>query len=194
MEVTTLLIVRHPETEANINGRFVGQGESALTPLGRVQARRLPAKIARFGPDLVWTSPLLRARIVAQRAAKVAEVPLRVDERYIELDFGQAHALTWEEIVEAGIPFDYRSAEEPVAPGGESRNDLQARVASAIAEATAMGGRHAVVCHAGVMRAMLAHTLGLSGDQLWAFSIRTAQLATVRIVEGHGELVEYRQG
>jgi broad specificity phosphatase PhoE len=191
---TDLLIVRHPETEANLNGRFVGQGESPFTAEGRRQARRLPRKIARFKPQIVWSSPLLRALVVARRAAILSSVELRVDPRLIELDFGAAHALTWEEITEAGIPFNYRSAEEPVAPGGESRNQLEARVGAVVDEAIAVGGRHALVCHAGVMRAVLAHTLHLTGDQLWMFTIHNAQLAHVRAIDGHAQLVEYVKG
>ena len=194
MSETDILIVRHPETEANINGRFVGQGESPYTPVGRIEARRLPKKIARFAPDAIWTSPLQRARVVAERAAGLADVPMRIESRLLELDFGQAHALTWEEITAAGIPFNYRSADEPVAPDGESRNDLLRRVGAAVDEAHAVGGRHAFVCHAGVMRAALAQVLGLSGNQLWAFAIRSAQLAHVRIGDDYGVLVEYRQG
>jgi broad specificity phosphatase PhoE len=194
MSDTTLLIVRHPETEANVNGRFVGQGESPFTAAGLVQARRLPRKIARFGPQAVWTSPLQRALLVARKAAQLARVPLHIEPRLIELDFGEAHALTWEEITEAGIPFNYRSADEPVAPGGESRNQLETRVGAAVDDAISLGGKHALVCHAGVMRAVLAHTLQLTGDQLWAFAIQNAQLATVRVIDGHGQLVEYVQG
>jgi len=191
---TELLIVRHPETEANINGRFVGQGESPFTAQGRRQARRLPRKIALFHPDVIWSSPLLRALVVAERAQRIAHVGLKVDDRFQELGFGDAHGLTWEEIAEAGIVFNYRAADEPVAPGGESRNQLLARVAQALDEITALGGRHAIVCHAGVMRAVLAHTMGFSGDLLWAFSVHNAQLATVRVIEGRGQLVEYVQG
>ena len=194
MSETHILIVRHPETDANINGRFVGQGESPFTAVGRIQARRLPRKIARFEPDVIWTSPLLRARVVAERAARISERPLHVDQRLIELDFGSAHALTWEEIAEANIPFNYRSVEDPVAPGGESRGDLERRVGELVDQVHASGGRHAFVCHAGVMRAALAHVLGLHDDQLWAFSIHNAQLAYVRVVGDHGMLEEYRQG
>ena len=194
MSTTDILIVRHPETEANINGRFVGQGDSPYTPLGRKQGRRLPHKIARFCPDTIWSSPLHRALLVAERAQRITHVELKVDGRFLELDFGQAHALTWEEIAEAGIPFNYRSAEEPVAPGGESRNQLQTRVGAGVDDVLAEGGRHAIVCHAGVMRAILAHTLDLRGDQLWALAIHTAQLAQVRVTDGHGQLVEFVQG
>ena len=194
MATTDLLIVRHPETEANVNGRFVGQGESPYTAEGRRQARRLPHKIAQFRPQLVWTSPLQRALVVARRAAILAGVELRVDDRLMELDFGQAHALTWEEIAEAGIPFNYRAADQPVAPGGESRNQLEARVGLVVDDAVAIGGRHALVCHAGVMRAVLAHTLHLTGEQLWMFTIHNAQLTQVRVIDGHAQLVEFVQG
>ena len=194
MSTTDLLIVRHPETDANVEGRFVGQGESPFTAEGRRQARRLPHKIARFEPSVVWSSPLLRARVVAERAAQLAHVPLRVDPRYMELNFGQAHALTWEEITLAGIPFNYRSEDEPVAPGGESRNALLARVGDAVDDACDIGGRHAIVCHAGVMRAILSHTLKLHGEHLWMFAINNAQLATVRVIDGYAQLVEFVKG
>jgi len=189
-----LLIVRHPETEANVTGRFVGQGESAYTAEGCRQARRLPRKLAQFKPDVVWSSPLQRALVVAERTCRLTGTPLRIDQRLIELDFGQAHGLTWEEIAEAGIPFNYRSAEEPVAPGGESRCVLEARVGACIDEMCSVGGRHLVVAHAGVMRAALAHLLGLSGDGLWLFHIHNAQLARVRVFDGHAQIEEYVQG
>lgn len=192
--VVDILFVRHPETEANINGRFVGQGESAYTPEGLRQARRLPAKIAAFEPGTIWTSPLLRARVVAERAARIMGAPLVVEPRLIELDFGAAHALTWEEAQAAGIRFDYRSFDGPVAPGGESRRQLQERVGAAVDDACEQGGRHAFVCHAGVMRAAFGHALRLTPDQLWMFAIHNAQLAHVRFVDGTAMLVEYRQG
>jgi probable phosphoglycerate mutase len=191
---TWLLIVRHPETEANVTGRFVGQGESPFTAEGRRQARRLPLKLSRFHPDVVWSSPLLRAAVVAERTSRLARVPLRIDERLMELDFGAAHGLTWEEITEAGIPFNYRAAHEPVAPGGESRDALEARVGAFLDEICAKGGRHVVVAHAGVMRAALAHLLGLSGDGLWLFHIHNAQMAQVHVFDGHAQLEEYVQG
>lgn len=191
---TTILLVRHPETEANTAGRFVGQGESAYTAEGRRQVRRLARKLAHFQPDVLWSSPLERALAVARRTSRLTHVPVRVDQRLIELDFGAAHGLTWDEIVEAGIPFNYRSADEPVAPGGESRSALEARVGECLDEMCKAGGRNLVVAHAGVMRAGLVHLLGLSGEDSWLFHIHSAQMARVRVFDGHAQLEEYRQG
>ena len=189
-----LLIVRHPETEANVIGRFVGRGDSPFTAAGLLQARRLPSRIAAFRPDEVWSSPLRRAFTVAQNAATRAGVALCVDPRLQELDFGDAEGLTYDEIAAANIAFNYRSAEEPVAPGGESRASIERRVAQVADELTAREGRFAIVGHGGVVRAMLVHVLGLSTTDVWAFHVHNAQLATVRVVDGHGMLEEYTAG
>lgn len=194
MRETKLLIVRHPETVANVTGRFVGRGDSPFTAEGLLQARRLPAKIAAFAPDEVWSSPLHRALTVAEKAARLSGVPLRTDHRLLELDFGDAEGLTFEEISEAGLSFNYRSATEPVAPGGESRGSIERRVAKIADELIARDGRFAIVAHGGVVRAMLVHLLGLEHTDVWAFHVHNAQLATVRVVDGHGMLERYVEG
>jgi len=194
MRETHLLIVRHPETVANVTGRLVGRGDSPFTAEGQLQARRLPAKLAAFAPDEVWTSPLHRARIVAEKAAALAAVPLRIDDRLLELDFGDAEGMTFDELTAAGMPFNYRSAEEPVAPGGESRGSIERRVAEIADELTSRDGRFVVVAHGGVVRAMLVRVLGLSHTDVWAFHVHNAQLATVRVVDRHGMLEEYVAG
>ena len=194
MRETTLLIVRHPETEANITGRFVGRGDSPFTVEGRLQARRLPAKIAAFAPDEVWSSPLRRALTVAESVARLSRAPLRLDDRLLELDFGDAEGLTFEEISDAGLAFNYRSTTEPVAPGGESRGSIERRVAEFSDELTVRDGRFVVIAHGGVVRAMLVHVLGLTHTDVWAFHVHNAQLATVRIIDGHGMLEEYVAG
>ncbi len=189
-----ILLVRHPETEANINGRFVGRGDSPYTREGRRQLARVPRKVARFEPDVVWSSPLTRALWLAERSAKAAGVAVQVDERLLELDFGLAEGMTFEEVQEAGMAFEYRNADAPVAPEGESRGQIEARAAAFADELVAAGGRHVVVTHGGVFRASLVHLLGLASTDIWAFHIHNAQLAYVRVVEGHGMLEEYVRG
>jgi len=193
MNETTILLVRHAETEANITGRYIGRGDSPLTHDGRLQAERMTSKIARFEPDVVWSSPLARALDTATRAAEEAARPLRVDPRLVELDFGDAEGMTYADIEAAGIPFNYHSREEPVAPGGESRAAIEQRSAEVCDELVRMGGRHVIVTHGGVVRAALVHLLALASTDIWAFHIHNAQLARVRVVEGHGMLEEFVQ-
>ncbi|PKQ16010.1 MAG: histidine phosphatase family protein [Actinobacteria bacterium HGW-Actinobacteria-7] len=194
MKETEILLVRHPETQANVTGQLIGHGHSPYTRDGMRQLARVPRKIARFEPQTVWSSPLERAHRLAERAARLARVPLVVDDRLLELDFGDAEGLTFEEIASQKMVFNYQSREEPVAPGGESRGDIERRTAAFLDELVAAGGTHAVVAHGGVVRAGLVHLLGLSSTDVWAFHIHNAQLAHIRVIDGHGVLEEYVQG
>ncbi len=190
---TTILILRHPETEANVAGRFVGRGDSPFTPRGERQLDLLTERIVEFAPDRLWTSPLPRAATLAEHAGSRLGIGPVADERLIELAFGHAEGLTWDEITERGLTFDYRAYETPVAPGGESRASIERRSAAIAEEIVELGGRHAVCTHGGVFRAMLVALLGLSRSDIWAFHIRNAAVAEVRVVEGHGMLEEFGQ-
>ncbi len=194
MSESHILLVRHPETEANVNGRFVGRGSSPYTAEGLSQLERVPARIVDFGPDRIWASPLERARLLAERTAAVAGVPLSIDGRLCELDFGDAEGMTYAEIEAAGMAFNYRNLDEPVAPGGESRGQIEARSAEFCDELVVAGGRQVVVTHGGVFRASLVHLLGFASTDIWAFHIHNAQLAYVRVVDGRGMLEEYVRG
>lgn len=186
-----ILIVRHPETEANVAGRFVGRGDSPYTPEGERQFAKLVGRIVEFAPDRIWASPLPRARRLAEESVSRSGAPLLVDERLIELDFGDAEGCTWDEIVERGLEFDYRSYDTPVAPGGESRGSIERRSAAVADEIVGTAGRDVVCTHGGVFRAMLVHLLGLSRSDIWAFHIVNGAIAEVRVVDGHGMLEEF---
>ncbi|MDZ4169033.1 MAG: histidine phosphatase family protein [Coriobacteriia bacterium] len=189
-----ILLVRHPETTANVEGRLVGRGSAPFTRTGRAQLRRVPRKVVHFKPDVVWSSPLERALVLANAAGRACGHEVHVDSRLMELDFGQAEGMTFEEVAAAGMAFNYRDRERPVAPGGESRADIERRSSEFCRELIAQGGRHAVVTHGGVFRAALVALLGLASTDIWAFHIHNAQLATVRVVDGHGTLERYVEG
>src|SRR5262245_7056908 len=79
---SVLLLVRHGETEANRQGRYLGRADVELTPRGRAQAVSLGQTLPK--PDVVISSPLRRARQTAEAFASSFEV----DESWIELDYG----------------------------------------------------------------------------------------------------------
>jgi broad specificity phosphatase PhoE len=184
-----ILLVRHPETEANVDGRYVGRGDAPLTSTGRIQAQRLVAEISRFGPDAVWTSPLPRALDVASAAAERTHAGLRVDDRLTELDFGIAEGLTYDETQARGITFAFRSEDAPVAPGGESRRDILLRTADALTEIRAQSSSPAVVTHGGVFRSAMVELLGLPLEHIWTFHIRNAQIAEI-VFSGESAMLE----
>lgn len=183
-----LLIMRHPETEANVTGRWVGSGDTPYTETGRAQADALVREIQAFAPEQVWSSPLSRARVPAEKSAMLLSVPHTIDERLSEMHFGAAEGLTFGEAEERGVAFDFKSVDAPVAQGGESRREILSRTAEAIEDALSDCARVAIVTHGGVFRSALVHLLELPIDAIWAFHIRNAAVAeVVRHEDGHGE-------
>lgn len=187
--VVQLLVARHPEVRANVDGIFVGRGDSAYTPAGSLQARALATAIAAWKPDVVRSSPLRRALDVA-RAVEGAGVPLVVDEDLTEIDFGAAEGLTYEEAHRHGIPMDFLGGPADGAPfgGGESWGEFGARLARAQAAILAGPERVAVVTHGGVFRGLVVTLLELEPARAWRFSIPPASIATLTVHGTFGTL------
>lgn len=190
---TRFLVVRHPQTEANVDGRFVGRGDTPYTELGVIQRSLLSAEIAGWMPDRILSSPIRRACEVAVEAAVRMGTTAALDPRLTELDFGVAEGLTHAELQGRGISFDFKSEYAPVAPGGESREDIYRRSASIAAEQLALGGRVAIVTHGGVFRSMLIDLLGLPLSAIWSFDIQPAQMAEVVHFGDRGMLQSFRR-
>jgi broad specificity phosphatase PhoE len=185
-----VLIARHPQVAANLEGRFVGTGESPFTPLGKRQCAALAAHIAAWKPSSVHTSPRARARAVAETAARLAGVDLVIDEDLAEIDFGAAEGLTYDEAVAAGVKIDLLQGPPEARPfhDGETWRAFASRIANAAADIEAHGPRIAVVAHGGVVRALLAHWLGLPESAAWRLAVPNASIATITLWDGTGTL------
>jgi broad specificity phosphatase PhoE len=159
----SLVLVRHGESDLNAAGRFVGRSDPPLNPRGEGQARALAAEVARFAPEVVVASPLLRARRTADLASAHCE-PARtveVDERLREVDFGAWEGLTFDEAREAD-PSGFAAFESGRIdgfPGGESVQDVAGRMLPAVTAREAT--RALFVSHATVVRLTVAALLGL---------------------------------
>ena len=176
---TRFLIVRHPQTDANVDGRFVGRGDTPYTPLGEVQRDLLATEIVGWAPDRIVSSPLRRTREVTELAAARLKLTPVFDERVTELDFGVAEGYTYAELEARGVAFDFMSEQAPVAPGGESRREIYVRSAAVATEQLDLGGRVAIVTHGGVFRSMLVHLLRMPFSAMWSFDIQPAQIAEI---------------
>lgn len=192
----TLILVRHAahgHLGHTLSGRMPGV---PLSGDGRAQATALAARLARGRPTLVQTSPVQRARETAQAIADAAGAPLEVALALDEVDFGR-----W-----AGRRFDALDGDpdwarwnaargSARAPGGESMVEVQARVARHLEElARAHAGRTLVlVSHADVIRAAVAHVLGLPLDRLLRFEVDPASATTVLAGEGWSRLLRLNE-
>ncbi len=130
---TTLLLLRHGETPHTVDKRFSGRGgdDPGLTETGRRQAERAAAALAaRGGVDAVVASPLRRTAQTAQIVADALGVPVRTEDGFAEVAFGEWNGLTFAEVRERWPrELDAWLASPSVAPpGGESFEQHAARV------------------------------------------------------------------
>ena len=186
MSESHLMLIRHPETVANTESRYIGRTDSPLSDRGVRQRAWLENVVAPWGADVIYTSPLGRALDTA-RAIAPAGCEVRELEELQEIDFGQAERLTYNEIVARGLRLEYTGI-GPIAPGGETGAAFDARVQEAIAIMRAGSERAVVVTHGGVMRRLLMHLLQLPVACGWHFGVPNATVAVVRIAGGVGVL------
>ncbi|TDC87917.1 bifunctional RNase H/acid phosphatase [Nonomuraea deserti] len=132
---TSLLLLRHGETEMSLERRFSGRGDAELTPNGLAQASAAADRLSRvpYRLDVIVTSPLKRARQTAEVVAQRTGLGVEVDEDLREADFGAWEGHTFTE-VQRRWPAELAAwlADPTVAPpGGESFATAAARVQAA---------------------------------------------------------------
>ena len=162
-----IIVVRHGQTEWNRVSRFQGHQDSPLTRIGEWQAETVArfVKLLRLKPiDTLISSPLGRAhhsaRIIAHELGHPVE-SIKVDDRLLEVAFGNWEGLTREEIAERH-PDELKARQNDrwrhAPPGAESYADAAARVADWLAEQDEARTILAVT-HAGICR-VLRHVYG----------------------------------
>ncbi len=186
--VTRWWLVRHAPVP-NMQGRLYGSSDVACDTSDRAAFEALAAKLPA---DAVWlTSHLGRAKETARaiKAAGLNAPEPEIEPEIREQDFGQWQGLSWAEM-EAKEPDAYRAFWESPArsapPGGESFADMVARTAGVLERynRTHAGRDIVAVCHAGSIRATLAHALGLSPEGGMSVVIDTLSLSRIDHVEG----------
>jgi broad specificity phosphatase PhoE len=160
-----LLLLRHGQSTWNADGRWQGQADPPLSPLGEQQAREAAQRLTAGQFGRVLASDLRRALRTAEILAEPLGLAVEVDPDLREIDVGDWQGLTRAEINERapGALADWSEGRSESTPGGESRTDLTDRARAAVlraAAAAAPGDRVLLVSHGALIR-NLDRALGL---------------------------------
>jgi broad specificity phosphatase PhoE len=160
-----LLVLRHGQSTWNADGRWQGQADPPLSPLGEQQAGDAARRLAPGQFRCVVASDLRRALRTAEILAETLGVPVAVDPDLREIDVGDWQGLTRAEINERapGALADWSEGRSESTPGGESRAHLTDRARAALLRAAATaspGDRVLLVSHGALIR-NLDRLLGL---------------------------------
>jgi broad specificity phosphatase PhoE len=169
-----VVLVRHGETEWSRSGKHTGCTDVPLTEGGRRQAQMVGAALRSRRFAAVWTSPLSRA-LETCRLAGFGDVAVPKDE-LVEWNYGE---------YEGRMTLDIRS-ERPGwtlwgdgVPGGETIDEVGARVDRALAEVNSAGGDVLVFAHGHVLRVLAARWLELEPEGGRLFALDPATLSVL---------------
>jgi broad specificity phosphatase PhoE len=128
--VTTLWLVRHGQTDWNVEGRWQGQADPPLNTEGRAQAEALAARLNGIAFAALYASDLQRARETADVIARKIGRPVSLDARLREINQGEWEGMLSEQ-VQREYPAEWAArALDPLrarAPQGELVAQVAAR-------------------------------------------------------------------
>lgn len=170
--MTRLILIRHGETDWNIEGRWQGQADVALNQTGWSQAEDMARTLETVGVSAIYSSDLLRARQTAQVLADATGVPLKIDHRLREIHQGEWQGLLISEIQARYAQAYQERQRDPLGiapPGGETAAQVRQRVVSAT---QAILRQHpdetvAVVSHGFALAVLIAHLRGEPFERVW---------------------------
>jgi broad specificity phosphatase PhoE len=187
-----LMLVRHGETEWNVQRRFQGQTDVPLSDFGKWQAELIAGRLKSQKIDALYTSDLKRARETAAAIAEFSRLEIVSEPRLRELKFGILEGMTFDEaqvqhpeMIAAWLD-DFHSTPE----GGESIEDFHLRLVSLLEDLKRKHDEQVVllVAHGGPLSEILRIVLGLSQEKRWYLELENASLSEVLIAEDYVSL------
>ncbi|GAC1363733.1 MAG: histidine phosphatase family protein [Herpetosiphon sp.] len=184
-----LILVRHGESEMNRSTRYQGQIDSKLSDLGIRQAEALGQRLATEHIDVIYTSPLQRAKRTAEAIAKFhPQVPFREDSALFEIHHGDWQGLLATEVRERyaeGLEEWRMYPTRAQMPNGESFSNIlkrtlnfRERVAQEHPDGTILVSTHDVV-----VKILIADALGMPMDRMNRIWVTNASISVLEYSE-----------
>lgn len=182
-----IVLVRHGRTAANASGLLLGRADPPLDAEGEQQAalaaEALQGTLAE--PRLVVSSPLARCRATAAMVAEALGLEVIVDERWVELDYGEL-----DQVPVASLPAEtwasWQANVHWAPPGGESLVQLGSRVRGACDDLAdeAAAGDVVVVSHVSPIKAAVAWALDVGDEVAWRLYVAPASISRIGLTAG----------
>lgn len=169
-----LYFTRHGQTVWNVENKICGVTDIELTELGHSQAVQLGEKIKASDHriDEILYSPLIRASETARHISEVTGIPLRMEPRLKEQNFGK-----WESTARDGAEFHKEKMNFVSSyDGGESMLRLAQRIYNLIDELKDDDKIYLLVAHNGISRVIKSYFTDMTNEEYSAFGIRNCEI------------------
>ncbi|WP_312501030.1 histidine phosphatase family protein [Lacrimispora sp.] len=179
-----IYLIRHGQTDWNIQGRIQGSHDIPLNETGRSQAELLAKGMDSRPVSRIFSSTLTRAMETAERISSRQKVEIYSMPQLIEVEFGKWEGMTWDEIMEA-YPKEYKlwtlSPDEASPPGGETQDQVISRCVLAVGEILRItGGREdvAIVSHGATIAYIVSYMMR-NHPEVESIIVENASITTV---------------
>jgi len=196
-----IVLLRHGESQWNLENRFTGWVDVPLSAKGEEEARAAGGKLQSYRFDRAFTSVLMRAnetlRIVLEAIGQ-ASIPIEKDQALNERMYGDLQGLNKSETAkqygEQQVKI-WRRSYDIRPPGGESLKDTAERVLPyyerRIKPSVVAGDTIIIAAHGNSLRALVMHLDQLSKEQVLELNIPTGAPLVYNIGEG-GKVLDHR--
>ena len=174
-----IYLIRHGESEANINKRFSGITDVELSDTGIKQAINAGEKLKEETIHNIFSSPLRRAQNTAEIIAGIIGFKknnIIIENCITEVNFGIFENMTWEEIetqyadeIERWMKFKHKYK----FPKGEGYDDIIERISDFIDN---VPDNSLIVTHFGVIQSMLLYLNIVDDSSLWSYNISNCDI------------------
>jgi alpha-ribazole phosphatase len=193
-----LILVRHGESQFNVEHRVQGWADVPLTGKGLEQADKVAARLKDVKIDAIYSSVLQRAMVTAEKIAASHNLRVIPVNDLREMNFGEMTGMLRAEADEKyDRPFEKRKNDpDYVFPDGESVNMMAERVMKVINGIVAKhpGQTVVVVAHGGVKRAIF-YKLGLmSHVEAWSTKLLNTSVSEIEMTEGKAKVICFNCG
>jgi len=180
--MTTIMLIRHGDTDWNVEEIFRGRVDIELNETGIKQAELL-AKYLEGGPiKAVYSSPLKRALKTAEIIADRHNIGVMCSQELVDFDYGG-----WQGLSHDTVKDNYKALYDEwlknphlvKIPKGESLDDVRKRAVSLLDRVTAMyEGTVALVSHRVIHKMIICALLGLDNSHFWNIKLNTCGITT----------------
>ncbi|HEY2811343.1 MAG TPA: histidine phosphatase family protein [Rhabdochlamydiaceae bacterium] len=177
---TTLYLVRHGQTDWNVQGKLQGHADIPLNKAGRAEAVGLSEKISEIDFDICFSSDLQRAIETARILGATRPLTIKTVPALRERNFGLWEGRLFSELLE------YEKGGQPF-PNIESDGEIQKRIFPLLNEIASSypGATVLIVTHGGVIRSLVAHLLNIDSSSILSIQMKT--MATLQLVASNGQ-------
>ncbi len=182
-----IYLIRHGQTEANINEIYQGNADVPLNKTGKEQARILAWRMKEYPLEAMFSSHLERALNTARAIGEYHDVKIEIEHDLQEISLGDWQGKSREQVRKEYPDFikarkekgDYYST--PV-PGGESYSELEKRATDVLEKIVKGTDKNhvAVFTHGGVIKSIIGHILNIPHERRRLIDVYNTSITLIR--------------